>query len=115
MRSKEEIFAKLIEKATYLYEGNIPEVIRNALRRKITELATALELGERYPEGVSPVTKGTPEDSIRKWILGEPEEVKKDAEYLLENLIEIHPVETYPITKNRLERKKRRKKGVEEG
>ena len=25
--------------------------------------------------------------------------VKKNADYLLENLIEIHPVETYPLTK----------------
>ena len=51
-----------------------------------------------------------------KWVLGEAKEIKeegveemrfkrpkKDAKYLLENIIEIHPVETHPITRDERE------------
>ena len=75
MRSREEIFARLVEKATYLYEGNIPWPVGNSLRRKITELAIALELGEQYPKHAPPVSEDTPEYNTRKWILGEREEI----------------------------------------
>ena len=71
MRSREEIFARLVEKAAYLYEGNMPGTLRNTLRRKITELAIALELGEQYPKYAPPVSEGTPEYNARKWVLGE--------------------------------------------
>ena len=75
MRSREEIFARLIKHATYLYEGNLPcWWIKNNLRREITELAIALELGEKYPDQAPPVNEGSPEYRIRKWILGEAEE-----------------------------------------
>jgi len=114
MRSREEIFARLVEAAALLYKDNIPSALKNSLRREITELATALELGELYPEYAPPVSEGTLEYNVRRWVL-ECSVVEKDVKYLLENLIEINPVETRVITKEDLEREKKCKKEAGEG